>query len=81
MRVALRLQPDDNACNRARRVAGIAELYVGEHQKECFTPEVQFVARASERVSLLVRGGVRNVEVHGAILYIIGGERVLLVRS
>ena len=80
MRVALRLQPDDNACNRARRVAGIAELYVGDHRKECLTPEVQFVARASERVPLLI-SGMRNVEVHGAILYIIGGERVLLVRS
>ena len=80
MRVALRLQPDDNAYNRARRVAGIAELYVGDHRKECFTPEVQFVARASERVSLLF-SGMRNVEVHGAILYIIGGERVIRVRS
>ena len=26
-------------------------------------------------------GGVRNVEVHGDILYIIGGKRVLRVRS
>ena len=37
------------------------------------------LVRVSEsRYSL---GGVRNVEVHGAILYIIGGERVLRVRS
>ena len=37
------------------------------------------LVRVSEsRYSL---GGVWNVEVHGAILYIIGGERVLLVRS
>ena len=69
MRVALRLQPDDNACNRARRVAGIAELYVGDHRKECFTPEVQFVARASERVSLLVRGGAECGSARGYIIH------------
>ena len=76
MRVALRLQPDDNAFNRARRVAGIAKLYVGDHRTEFVTPEVRFAARVSGRVSLLVRWGAGCGSAWGCIIHYGGQESI-----
>ena len=49
--------------------------------KNVLLPRFSFLLVRVSESSRYSLGGVRNVEVHGAILYIIGGERVLRVRS